>query len=331
VRIFWLATVLLSIACQRQSPPAQAQDIPANAPAASAEQQPRPVATSGSRGGRVAADFQNVRFHIGPGIVMHVARLQGALEPTRKGGIPSFDDLGSYTLAIDSGEVSMTPESLTRVLNDQVFNYEGSPISDVEVSIEEGRLKQKGTLHKGVAVPFTIVADVAVTPDGRIRLHPDSIKAAGMPAGGLMKVFHLELENLIKSNRARGFEIDDNDFVLMPDRLIAEPRISGRLTKIRVEPDRIVEVFGAEPAHRPDRIARNYMYYRGGMLRFGKLTMTDTDLRLIDEDPRDPFEFSPADYLKQLVAGYSKSQPNGGLRTFMPDLDEVGRAERGPK
>jgi hypothetical protein len=117
----------------------------------------------------------------------------------------------------------------------------------------------------------------------------------------------------------------------MPDRLIARPRISGRLTQIRVEPDRIVEIFGTEPAHGPDRVARNYMYYRGGALRFGKLTMNDTDLRLVDEDPRDPFDFSPADYLKQLTAGYSKSLPSGGLRTFMPDLDEAGRAANGQR
>jgi hypothetical protein len=99
----------------------------------------------------------------------------------------------------------MRPASLTAILNDWVFNYEGAPITDMAVSIENGQLKQEGTLHKGVAVPFTIVADVTVTPDGRIRLHPTSVKAAGLPAGGLMKIFHVELDNLIESNGAHGF------------------------------------------------------------------------------------------------------------------------------
>jgi hypothetical protein len=223
----------------------------------------------------------------------------------------------------------MTPASLTAVLNQHVFNYKGSPISDVEVTIEEGKLKQKGTLHKGVAVPFTIVADMAVTADGRIRLHPTSVKAAGLPAGGLMKVFHLELDKLIASNQARGFEIVDNDFLLSPDRLIPEPRIAGKLTSIRIEGDRFVEVFGSKPAHSADKVARNYMYYRGGVLKFGKLTMNDTDLRLVDMDPADPFEFSPKEYVVQLSAGYSKSLANGGLRTFMPDLDQAGKANSG--
>jgi hypothetical protein len=107
-----------------------------------------------------------------------------------------------------------------------------------------------------------------------------------------------------------------------------EPRIAGRLTSIRIEGDRIVEVFGTRAAHAPDGVATNYMSYRGGVLRFGKLTMNDTDLRLIDADPQDPFDFSPARYMTQLVAGYSKSLPNGGLRTFMPDLDQVKQAGR---
>jgi hypothetical protein len=275
----------------------------------------------------VAVDFQNVNFHLAADAVLEVRRLQGALLPASPGSPPSFDDLKSYTLRVDSGEVAMHPKSLTAVLNKWVFNYEGSPLSDVTVSIENGQLKQKGTLHKGVAVPFTILADLAVTTDGRIRLHPTSVKAVGIPASGLMRMFHLELDNLIKSNRARGFEIEGNDFLLLPDRLIPEPRFAGRLTSIRIEGDRIVEVFGTRRAHGSDKVARNYMYYRGGVLKFGKLTMNDTDLRLVDADPSDPFEFSPAQYVNQLAAGYSKSLPNGGLRTFMPDLDQVARPQ----
>ena len=276
---------------------------------------------------QIAVDFQNVNFYLAPDAVLEVRRLQGALLATSPGSPPSFDDLKSYTLRIDRGEVAMQPASLTAVLNRWVFNYDGTPISDVTVSIENGQLKQKGTLHKGVAIPFTILADMMVTPDGRIRLHPTSVKAVGIPANGLMKMFHLELDSLIKSNRARGFEIEGNDFLLLPDRLIPEPRLAGRLTSIRIEGDRIVEVFGTRPAHGSDGVAKNYMYYRGGVLKFGKLTMNDTDLRLVDADPRDPFAFSPAQYLKQLTAGYSKSLPNGGLRTFMPDLDQAERPD----
>jgi hypothetical protein len=93
---------------------------------------------------------------------------------------------------------------------------------------------------------------------------------------------------------------------------------------VRIEGNRIVETFGRRPAPATGAI-RNYMRYRGNVLRFGRLTMHDADMELIDEDQRDPFEFSPAGYVKQLVAGYSKNAADGSLRVYMPDLDEAGR------
>ena len=51
--------------------------------------------------------------------------------------------------------------------------------------------------------------------------------------------------------------------------------------------------------------------------------MDGTDLQLIDQDPRDPFDFYPARYEGQLVAGYSKNTPERGLKTYMPDYDDL--------
>jgi hypothetical protein len=51
--------------------------------------------------------------------------------------------------------------------------------------------------------------------------------------------------------------------------------------------------------------------------------MHDADLQLIDADPRDPFDFYPARYNAQLVAGYSKNTPAKGLKTYMPDYDDL--------
>jgi hypothetical protein len=67
------------------------------------------------------------------------------------------------------------------------------------------------------------------------------------------------------------------------------------------------------------------MIYRGGRLRFGKLTMEDTDLQLLDMDPRDPFDFYLKHYKDQLVAGYTKTTPTFGLRVFMPDYNKLKR------
>jgi len=51
--------------------------------------------------------------------------------------------------------------------------------------------------------------------------------------------------------------------------------------------------------------------------------MSDTDLVLIDMDPQDPFNFFLEHYKEQLVAGYTKTTPDFGLRVFMRDFNKV--------
>jgi hypothetical protein len=282
----------------------------------------------------VSIAFRNLHLHVAAGVVMEVRHIEGAMLSTQAGRPPVFDDQNSFTLRIDSGEIAMTPASLSRLLNDQVFAYEGSPLENLELSIEDGHLKQKGTLRKGVPIPFTIVADLSATPDGKIKVHPVDVKAAGIPSEGLMKLFGVELDDLIKSNRSHGVQIVDNDLLLDPSMLLPAPRLSGKLTGVSLESDRIVERFGSgargKLSAEADRRARNYMYYRGGSLRFGKLTMSDTDMQLIDADQTDPFDFSPPEYVKQLVAGYSKNTPSGGLRVFMPDFNQTAGVDLRP-
>jgi hypothetical protein len=291
-----------------------------------------PVATTGTATSRdpVRVVFSNVHFHAGSGAILEVRRLEGALVSTAAGQPPVFDDQRSFVLEVDSGEIAITPASLTRLLNANVFSFAGSPLTDVEVTIEGGHLKQKATLHKGVAVPVSMEGDISATQDGRVRLHPLRMTAAGLPSSGLMKTFGLELDDLVDSYRTRGFEIVNDDVLLSTDRLVRAPAVKGHLTAIRIDGDRIVQVFGKAPSDVGRASSKNFMRYRGGVLRFGKLTMVDTDMELLDADPRDPFDFDPARYVRQLVAGYSKNTPDGGLRVYMPDYDEAARADLKP-
>ena len=291
-----------------------------------------PVATTGTATHRdpVRVVFSNVHFHAGSGAILEVRRLEGALVSTVAGQPPVFDDQRSFVLEIDSGEIAISPASLTRLLNANVFSFEGSPLTDVEITIEGGHLKQKATLHKGVAVPVSMEGDISATPDGRVRLHPVRMTAAGVPSGGLMKTLGLELDDLVDSYRSRGFEVVDDDVLLSTDRLVRAPVVKGHLTAIRIDGDRIVQVFGRPSSGAARARSPNFMRYRGGVLRFGKLTMVDTDMELLDADSRDPFDFDPARYVRQLVAGYSKTTAQGGLRVYMPDYNEVAGADLEP-
>jgi hypothetical protein len=132
-------------------------------------------------------------------------------------------------------------------------------------------------------------------------------------------MFGIELDELIKVKGAPGVEIVDNDFLLWPDRVLPAPKIVGHLTAASVQGDRLVQHFGG-PTKPSGAGSGNFLFFQGGTLRFGKLTMHDTDLQLIDTHPSDAFEFSLPRYNQTLTQGYSKVTATGGLRVYMPDF-----------
>ena len=75
------------------------------------------------------------------------------------------------------------------------------------------------------------------------------------------------------------------------------------------------------------------MAYAGNRLQFGKLIMSDTDMILIDMDPKDPFDFYLDHYQEQLTAGYTKITPKFGLRVYMRDFEKLrgGKSARKTK
>src|SRR5262249_58493346 len=106
-------------------------------------------------------------------------------------------------------------------------------------------------------------------------------------------------------------------------RVLAPPVARGGVRAVGIAGARVRMRSGAPAAPRPlpplAPAAPNYLYFRGGTPRFGKLTMAHADLQIVDEHPEDPFDFFLDQYQAQLVAGHSRTMPNQGLVTFMPD------------
>lgn len=274
----------------------------------------------------VDAEMRHVDFHIDSGIVLHIARLRGSLSPTVAGTPPTFDDKKSFTLVMHSAEIAIDTASLAVLLNRHVFGYPGAPLRKLRLHTDGDQLVQSGLMHKGVNMPFRIRATVSLMPDGRIRLHPTSVRLMGVGVTNIMDFLGVELASVIKLKAGRGASIDGNDFILDPEAILPPPQIRGRLTRIAVGDGQIEQTFSARPGQdvSPLREATertpNYMYFRHGTLRFGKLTMVNADLLIVDDDPANTFDFSIDRYNDQLVAGYSKSTTALGLVVHMPDL-----------
>jgi hypothetical protein len=131
---------------------------------------------------------------------------------------------------------------------------------------------------------------------------------------------------LIKNGKIPGVESRADDLILDPSLVFPPPHMEGRVTAIRIENNSIVLVFGDKSRTEKNLQTGNYMSYRGNRLAFGKLTMADTDMNLIDMDPQDPFDFYLDSYKAQLTAGYTKISPNFGLRVYMKDFNKLGKS-----
>jgi hypothetical protein len=281
---------------------------------------------SGRANHSVDVEMRNVVYHYTDQVAVHIRKLNGQFVPL-KGDIPVFDDKNSFALKIASAEIAITPESLSNVLNSYVFAKPDAPLKGVSVQIVNSRLTVKGKLHRKGDISFETEGSLSVTPDGRIRLHTEKVRALHLPVKGLMDLLGLQVADLIKTGKVEGLTADENDLILDPSRLLPPPRIAGAVTAVRLERDNIVQRFGHTSAGAMEMPFGNYMAFRHNQLRFGKLTMTDTDMVLIDMDPRDPFDFYLDHYKEQLLAGYTKETPAFGLRVFMRDYNKLSRGK----
>jgi len=279
---------------------------------------------------RCGIEMRNVALHVAPGVVLSVTSLTGEFVSRSASEPPVFDDPQSYVARIQRAEASMDAAAVSALLAHSLAAHP-SPLSDVRVTFDGSTMRAAGKLKKGVTVPFSMIATVSVTPDGLLRLHAEKLKTAGVPVKGLLDLIGLDVASLVKMPAGSGIRADKDDLLLDTAALFPPPRMEASLQAASISGGRLhLRMSGpgrppARPATLPLPSARNYLYFFGGSIRFGKLTMSDADMQLIDADPSTPFDFFPARYEAQLVAGYSKNTRRKGLQVFMPDYNKVKR------
>jgi hypothetical protein len=282
---------------------------------------PRCRAEEASSGNEVQVEMQNVMYHFTDSVSVHIVQLQGRMIPAKPAPMVVFDDKSSFTLAITSAQISISVDALARVLNEYVFNESDSPVKNVSISAMGNTLLIKGKLHQKGNVPFEATASLTASA-GQIRVHTEKLRAAHLPMKGLLDLLGLKLSNLIDMKKVLGVTTDGNDLILDPRLVLPPPHISGIVTAVSIEGNDIIQTFGKSDRKHKFQPG-NYMAYKGNQLRFGKLIMNETDLTLLDMDPRNPFDFCLDHYRDQLVAGYTKTTKDFGLRVFMRDYDQL--------
>ena len=278
----------------------------------------------------VHAEMHNVLYHFTDSSAVHITQLEGELVPTTPTGIPVFDDPNSFTLNIHTAEMSITTDALASALNQYAFAAADAPIKEIRISIQDGKLDIQGKLHSKGGIPFESLGSLSVTSDGEIRVRTEKMKAAHLPVKGLMDLLGANIAKLIDTRKVHGVRVEKDDLILTPAELFPPPHVLGRLSSVVLRGNEIVMIYGTLPAHSGKR-SGNFMAYNGAELRFGKLTMSDTDLILIDMNPEDPFDFYLDHYKEQLAAGYTKNTLSSGLRAYFRDYNKLTPAQKNHK
>lgn len=312
------ACLLLVFACRDAGEPAEGTGPASDTVAASRQS---------TAGAPTRVEIVDVDLRVFPDARIHVLRLAGTASSVRPGQPVPLDDKNGYTIDVDGAETWVAWTDLSAILNEYTFAFEGAPVDDLSIGREEDEdqrdeVELTGDLEGVLGLRFEIEGRPEVTPDGRIRIRTTSVQALDISVEGLMHALGLEAADLMGNLEDRGLEFDGDDMILDANRAFPPPRMSGRVRSVTVEEGGMAIVIG-DPDAAPASGSANHLWFRGGTIRIGRMTQTDADLRILDADPRDPFDFFADRMNEQLAAGYAKLRADGGLTMFIPDFDEI--------
>ena len=273
--------------------------------------------------------MRNVNFHLTEQATAHLEAVSGELWPVGSNDKVIFDDKTSFELRVSNGTISIRPEALATVMNEYVFARKDAPLKDISIKIEKNQLMIRGKLHSKGDLPFETAGTLSVNTDGRLRVQTEKVKALHVPVKGAMALFGIELANLVNTSKIAGMDTDKNDLLLDLGELLPPPHIRGKATAVRLEKNSIVTVFGDGGKSAVELGGQeNYMSFKGNYVKFGRLTMENTDLTLVDLDPKDPLDWNQERYKEQLVEGYSKIKDNFGLRSYVKDYGKLPKTSQ---
>src|ERR1051326_2923286 len=158
------------------------------------------------------------------GIPIHLshanARIAPGLHATGSDGKKSQNDGDNKIVFLDSGQVGLSNDSLTKLMNSKI---QGKGIDDLKVTTDNGKMKISGKMKKVVSVPVTIEGPASATPDGKIELLTRTEKAGFLPIKGLADALGMSI-NKVVGDKAKGVKADgDNAIIFDPDELWGLP------------------------------------------------------------------------------------------------------------
>lgn len=312
-------------ACSRTPVPAEASgsvaDTLVEPPPPSADPMVEPVLT-----------MRNVQFRFTNDVVVGIDRIRATMKPTPTAGIVSFDDPASFDLEVTGASIRLTMPQAQTLMNERVFAYKGSNVHHIELAADGKQIVIRGTLTKGASIPFTMKGSLSMREGRWLAVDAKEIKIGAVGVTGLLKAIHVTMQAMIDPPSSGQVRVERNTILIDVLSELPPPHVHGVVTALDCCDSGIGLTLGA-PAAASDSALRgivssamsapNFIAIRRGSLRFGKMTMTDSELDLLDADPTDSFDFFLRDYQCQLAAGDARTTLKYAWHVRMPDFGKL--------
>ena len=268
--------------------------------------------------GPIHFQAEAISFHVMDGVHFNVRQVDALLLPAHPNQPVVLDVPESIKVRILNADTTISAQSMTRLLNGYTLPQARVPVHDVNLTFEDGEVHLSGKLHKLIDLPFTAEASLSVNPNGILRLHFNKITAAGILHKGLLDLLGLNVAALAKPAADHSIRLEKNDVYFPLHALFPAPHFSGHLKSATIVGDELVEIYGNPKPFAPAPLpAEHYIYFRGGIMQFGRLTMQGVDLELLNKRADESFELSLRDLFRQSLPGYLKNMPDRGLVAYV--------------
>ncbi len=331
--MLWIAPGLCHVVAQEPAASAAAS-APAPSDAAAEDASVTPAATDLNpehipASGPVRMQAENVAFQVIDGVRISVKSVDGLMVPTHANRAVSLEVPNSMRVQVLSAQTSISAEALTRLLNNYTLPHAQSSVRDLKVNFEDGRLRIEGKVKKVIEIPFSADATVDLTRAGDLRIHVTNFTAAGFMHKKLLDWLGIHVASVARPGRSHSFQVVNDDMIFPMHTLFPPPHFIGRLRAVKIEGDQFVQIFGDPKPFAPAPLpSEHYIYFRGGVMQCGRMTMQAVDLELVNKDEGEPLIFSMEHTFEQILPGQLKVTPTHGMVAYIASYPDAMAAEK---
>jgi hypothetical protein len=276
--------------------------------------------------------MRNVQFRFTKDVVVGIDRIHAQMRPVPPADIVTFDDPASFDLDVNGAAVRLTLPQVEVLMNTRIFAYPNANVRNLRVESDGQNLVIHGSLTKGATIPFTMAGTPSIRDARWLAVETKEVKIGAVGVTGLLSALHISLQAMINVPTSGQVRVEKNTILIDVFSNLPPPRIHGAISSLDCCANGLGLAIGSASAVSdsalraivPSAMASpNFVAIRKGRLRFGKLTMVDSDLDLVDADAHDSFDFYLRRYQCQLAAGDAHATLDYGWRVRMPDFDKL--------